>query len=72
VITEQPIGWLMAIVTVWTVAVLFILLTLAVIGPTLWREGLALLRELLGTRRSNVVDLDEERRRLRAASGERL
>lgn len=73
-ITDQPMSWLLALVAIWTVAIALILLTLVVIGPTIWREGRTLIRGwLTPDRPSVVVDFDEARRRkqLNAASGMR-
>lgn len=67
-ITDQPIGWLMVLVAVFTASAAIILLVLALWVPVLWRFGLAWMRGVLPDR-SNVVDIAERRRQLRNASG---
>jgi hypothetical protein len=49
---DQSIGWLMAIVAVWTVAIGLVILTMVVCVPPLWSAGLAWMRELLLARES--------------------
>lgn len=62
-ITDQPAGWWIVLVVIWTVAIMFIVLAAAVFVPPLWRAGSAWMRALLPTRRATVIDLNERRRR---------
>ena len=62
---DLPLGWIIASVTVWTLAAAFIVLALVVLLPPLVRELKAWSRTAF--RAPRVIDFDERRRQLDAA-----
>lgn len=75
-IREIPIGWLIYCVAAFSASIAVIVMALVVVGPDLWKAGQEQINRWLEeapepTKALSVVNFEERRRQLDAATGRR-